>query len=317
MSRRLKHPTAVLLALLLCSPFFWGQSRMAFATESAFGRYLPGVFAGPASEIVPPKPGFYWQSSTFFYSASGGKDTQMPFGGTLRSELEVDFFNFAVSGFWVPDWNPAENVNVGIGVTVPLQSIHAKAKVGRATISDDSTEVGDLVITPTIGWHQGHHLVAANVSVYMPTGPYKAGELANVGLNCWTFSPNLAYTYVNPEAHIDFSIVGGIDFNTENPDTDYRSGALAHVDATLLGTLDNGLGAGIFGSMLYQISDDQGELADRLNGFRGRSFAVGPMVKYSFPGEHQVTIDLNWAPEFGVKNRLEGDAVYLNIMGRF
>ncbi len=317
MVKRLKQLTVLLLSFLILSVFFWGQNRPASATEAAFGRYIPGVFAGPASEIVPPVPGFYWQSSTFFYKASGGKDMRAPFGGTVRSNLKVSFFNTAISGFWVPDWNPVDNVNVGIGVTLPFQSLHVKADVGRFSATDDSGGLGDIMVTPSIGWHQGHHLVAANVSVYMPTGPYKKGALANIGLNYWTFSPNLAYTYVNPDIHLDFSVVGGIDINTRNKATDYRSGAMAHVDAAILGVLDNGLGAGVFGSVLYQITDDQGEVADRLNGFRGRSFAVGPIIKYSAPGEHAITVDLNWAPEFGVKNRLEGDAVYLNITGRF
>jgi len=33
--------------------------------------------------------------------------------------------------------------------------------------------------------------------------------------------------------------------------------------------------------------------------------------------EKPVNFSVNWAPEFGVKNRLEGNAVYLNIAGSF
>lgn len=316
MNKRLKQVLSVsLCALIAWAPVFAGSS--ARATESAFGRYIPGVFAGPASEIVPPVPGFYLQSSAFYYTASAGQQLQAPFGRTLHSNISVDFFNFAVSGVWVPNWSPAEGVNVALGLTLPLQRLEIDAKVGRFSISDTSAGLGDIAMTAAIGWHGGRHLVAANVMVYMPTGPYDSDDLANIGLNCWTFTPNLAYTYINPEAHIDFSFTGGVDLNTRNPATDYRSGALAHGDATLLWTFDNGLGVGVFGSALYQISDDQGELADKLDGFRGRSFAIGPMLKYSAPGEHGVTVNLNWAPEFHVKNRVEGDAFYLNIIARF
>jgi len=41
------------------------------------------------------------------------------------------------------------------------------------------------------------------------------------------------------------------------------------------------------------------------------------MIKYSGSGEHAVTVNVNWAPEFSVKNRLKGDGFYLNISGRF
>ncbi|UQZ90197.1 hypothetical protein C4J81_13700 [Deltaproteobacteria bacterium Smac51] len=315
----MKHNKMFFFVLSFCllTIYCAGHNAPALATESAFGRYIPGVFAGPASEIVPPAPGVYWQNSTFYYQASAGKSLQVPFGGILKSDLKINFFNFALSGIWVPDWNPANNVNVAIGVTIPLQSLRVKADVNRFSSTDHSEGLGDIAVTPAVGWHWGRHMMAANVSIYMPTGRYRAGDLANIGLNYWTFTPSLAYTYVNPEAHVDFSIAGGVDLNTRNKDTDYRSGAMAHVDAALLGTFDNGLGAGIFGSMLYQIADDKGQLADRLNGFRGRSFAVGPMLKYSGAGEHGVTANLNWAPEFSVKNRLKGDAFYLNISGRF
>lgn len=313
----LKQSMAFLFFVPLLSWLFWGASSPALATESAFGRYIPGVFAGPSSEIVPPVPGFYWQNETFFYKASADKSLQIPYGRELKSDLKINFFNFSVSGIWVPEWQPADNVNVAIGLTLPYQSLRVQSDLGRLSATDHCDGLGDIVLTPAIGWHGGHHLVSANLSIYMPTGRYRAGDMANIGLNYWTFTPSVAYTYANPEAHVDFSFVGGIDFNTRNTDTDYRSGAMAHVDATLLGTFDNGFGAGVFGSVLYQIADDQGELADRLNGFRGRSFAIGPMLKYTAPGKHGMTVNLNWAPEFNVKNRLKGNAVYFNVTGRF
>ena len=288
----------------------------ARATENAFGRYIPGVFAGPASEIVPPVPGFYMQSSTFFYRASAKKDTQLPIGRTLKSKVEVEFFNTALTGVYVPEWSPGKNLNLGLGLTLPFQTLYIKADVGRLSTSDRSTSLGDIVLTPAIGWHEGPHFVSANLSVYMPTGEYNKNHLANVGLNCWTFTPSLAYTYVNPEKHIDFSVAAGVDISTKNDATQYRSGEMAHADATLLWTYE-GFGAGVFGAVLYQFTDDEGDLADQLNGFRGRSFSVGPMLKYSAGGERDFTINLNWAPEFHVKNRVEGDGFFLNMSMRF
>ncbi len=305
--------TIIAVAAALC---LWCVPA-ARATESAFGRYIPGVFAGPASEIIPPVPGFYWQSSSFYYKASAGKNLQAPFGRTLHAGLETSFFNQSFTGLWVANWPADSNFKAALGFTLPIQSLRVKASAGSRTVTDHCDGLGDIMITPAVGWNSGPHLLAANVSIYVPTGRYRVGDLANIGLNYWTFTPSVAYAYVNPKEHVDFSIVGGVDINTINKDTDYRSGAMAHLDATMLGTFDNGFGIGAFGSVLYQIADDKGELADRLDGFRGRSFAIGPMIKYSGSGTHGVTINLNWAPEFGVKNRLKGDAFYLNATGRF
>ena len=301
---------SVLTAVFLTSTWSW-------ATENGFGRYIPGVFAGPASEIVPPVPGFYWQHSTFYYTASAQKSLKIPMGRNVTTKLETEFFSTSFSGVWVPDWTPAENFNVALGLTLPVQVLRVKGSVGRFSETDHSSGLGDIVITPAIGWHSGPHLASLNLSIYLPTGPYDSNALANIGMNYWTFSPSLAYTYINPEAHVDFSFVGGVDINTRNNSTNYRSGAMAHADATLLRTFDNGLGVGVFGGMLYQVSDDQGPLAEELGGFKGRSFAIGPMIKYTGKTQHDVTATFNWAPEFGVKNRLEGNAWYLNLTARF
>ncbi len=292
--------------------------QAAEATEAGFGRYIPGFFAGPASEIVPPEPGFYWQSSTFYYFGTAAKNPSFPFGGALQTGIKASFLGTAISGIWVSDWIPSNGVTVGLGVTIPVGTARVSADLGRLRLKDTDTGLGDILIIPTIGYHNGPHFFAANIGIYAPTGHYDHKNLANIGLNVWTFTPSLAYTYINPELGIDFSMVGGIDINTTNPKTKYRSGALAHVDATLLKTFSNGIGVGIFGSILYQLADDRGELADKLDGFRGRSFAIGPMIKYSVPNDkHQLSAAINWAPEFGVENRLKGNAVYLNISGRF
>jgi hypothetical protein len=39
-------------------------------------------------------------------------------------------------------------------------------------------------------------------------------------------------------------------------------------------------GAGIVMGTVQQLGNDSGPIADRLNGFRGRDFAMGPIVTY-------------------------------------
>lgn len=308
--RRFIAAISVAAAVFLSTSLSWG-------TENGFGRYIPGVFAGPASEIVPPVPGFYWQHSTFYYTASTEKNLKVPMGRNVTSKLETDFFSTSFTGVWVPEWTPGKDFNVALGLTLPVQVLRVKGGVGRFSETDHSSGLGDIMLTSAIGWHKGPHLASLYLNTYLPTGPYDANALANIGMNYWTFTPGIAYAYINPEAHIDFSFAGGVDINTRNNSTDYRSGAMAHADATLLWTFDNGLGVGAFGGILYQISDDQGDLAEALGGFKGRSFAIGPMVKYTGKSQHDITATLNWAPEFGVKNRLEGNAWYLNLTARF
>ena len=69
---------------------------------------------------------------------------------------------------------------------------------------------------------------------------------------------------------------------------------------------------------MVQVEDDRGPLARRLGGFRGQAFAVGPIARYTFQaGQTRLSAALSWAPEFGVRNRTEGHALYLRLVGAF
>ena len=290
----------------------------ACATEAAMGRYTPGLFAIPGAGIVPPMPNVYWQSSSFVYFGSAGKDLEVPVGGTTQFGLSGDIIATSMTGLWVPDIKLGDNLTLAISGTLPIGYMKAKASLGQFDSSDVTAGLGDIMVAPTIGWHQGTDFFSAALRIYAPTGVWEKGAIANIGLNYWTFSPTLAYTHLAPALGLDFSIVAGLDINTENTATDYTSGLMAHIDASLSKKFDNNFGIGVFASALLQVTKDTGGLADRLNGFEGRSYAIGPMLTYAAgPKESPVNLSLTWAPEFGVRNRLEGNAIYFNVSGAF
>ncbi|WEK49665.1 MAG: transporter [Candidatus Kaistia colombiensis] len=290
----------------------------AAATEAAMGRYTPGLFVMPGVGIVPPIPGVYWQSSSFAYFGSAGKDLGIPIGGTTHFGLSGDIIATSMTGLWVPDIQLGNNLTLAISGTLPVGYMSAKASLGRFDASDHAAGLGDIMIAPTIGWHQGADFVSASVRIYAPTGWYEKDHLSNIGLNYWTFSPTLGYTHLDPTLGLDFSVLAGLDINTENPATNYTSGLMAHIDASLSKKFENNFGIGVFASALVQVTKDTGGLAAELDGFEGRSYAIGPMLTYvGGSKESPVNFSLNWAPEFGVKNRLEGNAVYFNVSGAF
>ncbi len=294
-------------------------STSGSATEAAMGRYTPGLFAVPGAGIVPPMPNVYWQSTSFVYFGSAGDDLEIPIGGTAQFGLSADIIATSMTGLWVPDIKLGDNLTFAISGTIPVGYMKVDAALGPFGASDHVTDIGDIMVAPTIGWNEGANFVSAALRIYGPTGGWEKNALANIGLNYWTFSPTLAYTHLVPEKGIDFSFVAGLDINTENTATDYTSGLLAHFDAILTKKFENNVGIGIFASALLQVTkDDGGVIADRLDGFEGRSFAIGPVLTYTGgTKESPVSFSMNWAPEFGVKNRLEGNAVYLNISGAF
>lgn len=151
------------------------------------------------------------------------------------------------------------------------------------------------------------------MNIYAPVGDYEVGRLANPGLNTWTFSPTVGYTQLMQQGSLEFSSVAAVDIYTRNRDTDYHSGAVLRVDALLVERYANGFGLGAVAGGIYQLQDDEGDLADRLDGFKGRSLAVGPMVNYLKKWEGgQMEASLRWLNEFAVENRFRGHPLMLS-----
>ncbi|TIW01481.1 MAG: transporter, partial [Mesorhizobium sp.] len=144
------------------------------------------------------------------------------------------------------------------------------------------------------------------------------GRLVFLGLNYWTFTPAVGFTRLFPEQGLDFSAKFGVDINTRNEDTDYYSGAMAHLDLALTKNITKNFSVGAIAGFLYQFQDDDSTFADAHDGFKGRSIAIGPLVSYKAEfGKTEVNLTLRWAHELEVKNRMKGDAVVFDISGKF
>lgn len=296
----------------------WAQT--AGATESAAGRYIPGIFAAPGAGIVPPYPGFYYGISNALYS--GDAAANVPFGnGQVAVGLDATIWITALAGIYVPQQDLPGNWTYAFQGVLPLGWTEATAEVGPIQRTDELAGLGDISLTPLLlGWHNdtGNTFFSASFTITAPTGAWEQRNLAFVGLNYWSFQPAVAFTHVTADGW-DFSGKFGIDINTENEDTDYYSGAMAHLDLAATKSVTEQLQLGVIAGFLYQIEDDEGTFPDtRPDGFRGRSIAVGPLVKYKAKfDEREVDFSLSWAHELETKNRMEGDAVFFNVSGKF
>ncbi len=120
--------------------------------------------------------------------------------------------------------------------------------------------------------------------------------------------------------NVEASAFAGFDLNTENKDTNYKSGTQAHLDGTLAQhfPLFGGLGgAGVSAYYYQQVTGDGGSGAT-LGDFKGKSVGVGPARSYvSKIGKHDTIAELKWLHEIETKNRLEGDIVWLKAVFKF
>ena len=85
-----------------------------------------------------------------------------------------------------------------------------------------------------LGWTNGPDLkYDTRLNIYAPSGDYEKGALANVGKNLWTFEPMVSLSYLSTKIGLEGTAFAGLDFNTENPATDYQSGTQFHLDGTI------------------------------------------------------------------------------------
>lgn len=61
-------------------------------------------------------------------------------------------------------------------------------------------------------------------------------------------------------------------------------------------------------SCIDQFSDDGGPTADRVNGFSGHVFGIGPIITYSTKlGKSHLDMNARFIPEFGNEKQIEGN----------
>jgi hypothetical protein len=100
--------------------------------------------------------------------------------------------------------------------------------------TDNRWAFSDLYPQVQLKWNNGVHNYMVYTQWGIPTGTYDPNRLSNLGVNHWSADFGLGYTYFNPHSGWEYTIVGGMTYNFENPATNYQNGVDGHIDwATL------------------------------------------------------------------------------------
>jgi len=308
MKTKLGHIVIILALTTLVS-----LAPSAFAVEGGMQRPISGMQIAPFAGVIPPEPGFDVVVSEIYYSGSIGGAANVAIGGLFVANVDVkaSFTPITLLYIWptlTKEWNFASAVGF------PLAWVECEASVSLGPLSvrrkDSIFGLYDLVFTPLVASHhfsQTDHL-AFSFTFWAPTGSYETGKLANLSLNDWSFVPGMAYTKIIPEANLELTGIWNMYFYTENPATHYQSGIQSDLEVLAIKRFKNGFGIGFIESWIQEVTDDEGRLADRLNGFVGRSFGIGPIVTYSTKlGKSHLDFNARWIHDFDVKNAVEGD----------
>ncbi len=320
LTSRLQRPRSAIglgLAALLT------QVPAAYADEGGISVYVPGFYGSFAS--APTEPGWSLATIYFHTSVDAGADAAFPRGGGGRVDVGLEARSDAV--FFVPSYTFAEPVLDGaqasVGMLVPV--LRSRVQVDATltgplggTVSgsrgDTLTAFGDIAPFGSLKWNDGVNNYMVYTTVSLPVGSYDADRIVNAGFGHAAIDSGVGYTYFNPASGNEFSITGGLTYNFENPDTDYKNGIDGHIDWAASHFVNEQLHVGLVGYAFQQLSGDSGEGAS-LGDFKSRVFGIGPQVGYKFAVNDETAgyVNLKGFYEFGAKHRPEGWNTWLTL----
>lgn len=296
------------------------QSLMS--VENAVGRTLPGMWVQPKMGEIAKVPGFSFTVMPIGFRGSfagnGGSSPavrQAPIAGELNINVSADVSeNLLIPQFVYKTEHP--RIGLATLVFVPVNYQVGSGTAGSFSQTFRSSGLADVFFSPlTLGIHfSENNSLAIDTKFFAPTGAFEIGNLSNLGMNVWTFTPNFAHTYFWKKRALEFDNYVAFDIYRENPTTRYKSGAVFHWDGLLLQYLSERSGLGAIVSNETQLNPDHGPLADRLNGFQGRAWGAGPMVMYvAKPRDPGLILQFRYIPEFYVRSLLKGYTLELGV----
>jgi len=318
--------TNILAISITCALALATVSR---AEQGGSAHYLPGQTAS-FIDAFPGKPGGLAVLNYFtYYDAGVDVNRQLPLGGFLSAGIDATVYADTIAAIYQTPWQVLGG-GFAFGAAVPYVWLEIKGQAQRVgpggvvdpvvrNVSDSANGIGDMTLIPfMLGWTNilPDLKLDARLSVYMPTGEYEVGQLANVGKNYWTFEPGIMASWLSSKIGTEVSLYSGLNFNLENQDMDYTSGTSLHFDLTVAQHLPLcggfvGVGANAF--YYDQITGDSGSDA-LLGDFKGMTCGVGPVLSYVRQiGKTQLLAEIKWLPELDVDKRMEGDYIWFKF----
>lgn len=308
-------------ALLVQSSVLSLAPPNASAAEGALGRPISGTLVTPNAGVVPPEPVWITNVGQSWFDGSIDNSHQVPVAGQTSVGLDAKFALTLATMIKVWDTGPGA-WNFASGATVSYVWTDVTATLGaqgaRASLNQSASDLFDLYVTPIVaGYHfsRDEH-VALSFNIWAPTGSYDATRIANASLNTWTFIPQVAYTRLWPESGWEFDAVGTLQFYTRNKDTDYQNAPLFTLDLLALKRFANGFSAGLIVGTVQQLGKDSGPTADKLGGFVGYDWTIGPILTYEtrLADKAPLSFSLRWVPTIASRNRLSSPSTVLGTV---
>jgi len=287
-----------------------------FAAEGGGSSYPSGVNTVLSGKLPPPG------LTNFIYMSDYQANDTIGNNGDKKSNIHDFDLNVKAISLRM-DYVYSDYSLLGAALSSRLIVPFVKGRVsfdvdtpkGRVHKSDHQEGLGDVTFAPLLlGWNSANVSQIVAVDFFAPTGTYDKDRLFNPGRNYWAVAPWYGITaYPIKDLEVSSKILYII--NQKNTATDYRSGDEINADYNIGYNLTKTLQIGVSGYAYKQVNGDKQYGASvNGNGNEGQVFAFGPAIKYQTPAWGVVA---KWQHETLVKNRAEGDRVWLQAVFRF
>jgi hypothetical protein len=294
-----------------------------WAGEGGSSHVLPGATA-TLVDLPPSAPGTFFKPMYLNYDGSASVPT--PTAAGIVADLKATVDTVVLGGGHTFETTVLGGAHYTAALFVPYTWIDLSGDVqlpgfGQVNKQTKVDDFGDMTLVPVmLAWKAADWQYDFLMPVYAPTGSYKLGRLGNPGLNYWTVDPIVGAAYSNAKSGLNAAVHLGFAMNTENGDTNYRSGNVLHLDASVQQIFPLGSGfanVGVEAWYFDQVTCDSGAGAS-LGCFKGRTSGIGPVLGYILPiGQQKLIFEFKWLAELDTKNRLEGDYVWLKMVYKF
>jgi len=292
-------------------------ATISHAAEGGYSNYIPGTYGDFAAAVEPPTK-FTVRNDVYYYQADSTRSVR---SGLIEADADLEF----IMDFLTVLYKPGVEIlgaHYALGVFIPFvhADIDTGVRIGNLQVrqQDDTFGIGDITLIPAVlFWNRGNFYVTIAEYIIAPTGEYDTNDLANTGLNYWTFDTDFAVTYLNEKTGQDYSVNIGYNYNTENPDTDYQTGEEVHIDYMLNQFLSESFAIGVHGFYLKQVTGDSGNGAI-LGDFEAEAAGIGPALLWSTKSlGRDVTFIAKWLHEYDTERRIEGDHIFASFAVSF
>jgi hypothetical protein len=290
-----------------------GAVLLSHAHAQFRGDHLPG-FTGLQNGTQAP-PGLYAGNVVFVYPTDTIKDNRghdVPLPGKLTTAAEIILVSVVGN-------QKVLGGNIGGSVAFPFIKDRLQA---NSFDVDTGLAYTDMFAGVSLGWHLKRADVMAGYNAYMSTGTFTGTARNNTGLGMWGNEVTLGTTvFFDEKKTWHAAATYAAEFHTEKENTGITVGDVGTVEYGIGKTLyKKGAGpiptifnVGASGYAQFKMSEDNGPgVPLALRGLKDRVFALGPEFSVFMPGP-RLTFLVRYEPEFGARNRAQGQTVVISL----